>query len=108
MPDGLRFGPGGARAPDGTPVDPAQAKKPTPTEPPASSRPQKTPIPGLSGKEAASDVPSWARGERPYVGEDGNSFAKRLMDGKYGVGKYDANPGSEFSRIKKFGDRAFH
>ena len=52
------FAPDGPRAPDGTPVDPVQAKRPTPTEPPASSQQQKAPIPGLSGKEAASDVPS--------------------------------------------------
>ena len=27
-----------------------------------------------SGKERASNVPSWARGERPFVGENGREF----------------------------------
>ena len=49
---------------------------------------QKAPVPGLSGKEAAKDVPSWAKGERPNAGEDGKAFAKRLMDQKYGDGKW--------------------
>ena len=72
-----------------------------------SSEPQyKVRRPGLSGKEAATDAPSWAKGERPYVNENGKSFAKRLMDNKYGEGKWKAsNP--EYSQIKKWGDRAF-
>ena len=40
---------------------------------------------GQSGKEAAKDVPSWAKGEHPRIGEDGKTFAKRLLDKKYGV-----------------------
>jgi hypothetical protein len=63
--------------------------------------------PGLSGKDAASDVPSWAAGERPFVWEKGRDFAERLLDGKYGRGNYPTGPGSEFSKIKKWGDRAF-
>ena len=35
---------------------------------------------GLSGKEAADDVPSWAQGERPLTTENGRDFAKRLLD----------------------------
>lgn len=62
---------------------------------------------GLTGKEAASDVPSWAEGERPLIGESGKDFAKRLLDNKYGAGNYPTGPGSEFSKIKKWGDRAF-
>ena len=62
---------------------------------------------GLSGKEAAHDVPSWAQGERPLTTESGRDFAKRLLDDKYGAGNYPAGPGSEFSKIKKWGDRAF-
>jgi hypothetical protein len=38
--------------------------------------------PGLSGKEAADDVPSWTQGERPLTTEGGRDFAKRLLDGK--------------------------
>ncbi len=62
---------------------------------------------GLSGKEAADDVPSWAEGERPLTTENGPDFAKRLLDDKYGAGNYPTGPGSEFSKIKKWGDRAF-
>jgi len=63
--------------------------------------------PGLSGKEAADDVPSWARGERPRTTENGHDFAKRLLDKKYKARNYPTGPGSEFSKIKKWGDRAF-
>ncbi|MFT3765897.1 MAG: DUF4150 domain-containing protein [Minicystis sp.] len=70
-------------------------------------RRQKKPKSGLSGKEAASDVPSWAKGNRPYVGEDGKTFAKRLCDNQFGKGNYDTGPRSPFNQIKKWGDRAF-
>jgi hypothetical protein len=67
----------------------------------------KTPKSGVSGKEGAKDVPSWAKGERPKVHESGKDFAKRLLDKKYGEGNYDKGPGSEFNKIQKWGDRAF-
>ncbi|SEU38786.1 hypothetical protein [Stigmatella erecta] len=67
----------------------------------------KTPTSGVSGKEGAKDVPSWAKGERPKVNESGKDFAKRLLDKKYGEGNYDKGPGSEFNKIQKWGDRAF-
>ena len=67
----------------------------------------KTPRSGVSGKEGAKDVPSWAKGERPKVNESGKDFAKRLLDKKYGEGNYDKGPGSEFNKIQKWGDRAF-
>ncbi|EPX62631.1 hypothetical protein D187_008819 [Cystobacter fuscus DSM 2262] len=67
----------------------------------------KTPKSGVSGKEGAKDVPSWAKGERPKVDESGKDFAKRLLDKKYGEGSYDKGPGSEFNKIQKWGDRAF-
>jgi RHS repeat-associated protein len=60
-----------------------------------------------SGKERSSDIPSWAKGQRPRPGESGRAFAKRLMDEKYGPGNYPTGPGSEFSKLKKYGDRAF-
>lgn len=63
--------------------------------------------PGLSGKDAASDIPSWVEGERPLIDESGREFAKRLLDDKYGDGNYPTGPGSEFSKIKKWADRAF-
>jgi hypothetical protein len=31
----------------------------------------------------------------------------RLLDEKYGKGQYPTGPGSEFNKIKKWGDRAF-
>lgn len=66
----------------------------------------KIPNEGLSGKEAAKDVPSWAKGNRPRVGESGKDFAKRLLDEKYGP-DYPKGPGSEFNKVQKWGDRAF-
>jgi hypothetical protein len=66
----------------------------------------KEPIPRLSGKEGAKDIPSWARGLRPYVGESGRDFSKRVMDGKYGPGKWkETDP--EYKQIQKYGDRNF-
>jgi hypothetical protein len=67
----------------------------------------KTPKSGVSGKEGAKDVPSWAKGERPKVNESGKDFAKRLLDKKYGEENYDKGPGSEFNKIQKWGERAF-
>ena len=68
----------------------------------------KEPIPRLSGAEGAKNPPSWARGMRPRVGESGRDFAKRLLDEKYGPGNWkDDGPDSEFSKIKKWGDRSF-
>ena len=60
-----------------------------------------------SAKEGAKDVPSWAKGERPYKNEAGNDFAKRLLDEKYGSGNYRKGPNSEFNQIRKWGDRAW-
>jgi RHS repeat-associated protein len=67
----------------------------------------KVPKPGVGGKEGAKDVPSWASGSRPKVGESGKDFADRLCREKYGAGNYPKGPGSEFNKIKKWGDRAF-
>lgn len=47
------------------------------------------------------------RRERPLTTENGRDFAKRLLNDKYGVGNYPTGPGSEFNKIKKWGDRAF-
>ncbi len=62
---------------------------------------------GQSGRDAADDVPSWTQGERPFVGENGNDFATRLLNQKYGVGNWRKGAGSEFNKIRKYGDRAF-
>jgi hypothetical protein len=58
-----------------------------------------------SGKEKASDIPSWAEGEKPLPGESGKDFAKRLLDNKFGEGNYPTGPGSEYNKLKKGGDR---
>jgi len=60
-----------------------------------------------SGAEKATDVPSWARGERPLVGENGRDFAGRLLNNKYGESNWQRGAGSEFSKIQKWGDRGF-
>jgi hypothetical protein len=46
----------------------------------------KKPKAGLTGKEAAKDVPSWAKGQRPLTTESGRQFAERLLDAKYRKG----------------------
>src|SRR5690242_16067973 len=66
----------------------------------------KIPRSGISDAEGAKDIPSWARGLRPYVGESGRDFAKRVLDEKYGPGNWDKN-GREFNQLRKFGDRSF-
>jgi hypothetical protein len=60
-----------------------------------------------SAKAAAKDIPSWAKGEAPYVGESGKKFAERLCNNKYGPGKYKKGPSSEYNKLRKYGDRAF-
>jgi len=72
------------------------------------SEERKTPKSG-SGKDKATDVPSWLKnkGERPYKNENGKTFAKRVMDEKYGAGNYPTGPGTEYNKIQKYGDRGF-
>nr|WP_253203981.1 RHS repeat-associated core domain-containing protein [Methylosinus sp. KRF6] len=67
----------------------------------------KEPVPGRSGKEGATDVPSWCRGQRPRIGESGSDFAKRLMDDEYGPGNWEKGTGYEYNKIQKWGDRSF-
>jgi len=65
-------------------------------------------ISGQSGKEAASNVPSWAKGVPRRVGETPRDYAKRILDDKYGPGRWEGTgPKSEYNIIKKFGQRAF-
>ena len=59
----------------------------------------------LSKKERATDIPSWAKGEKPQKGESGKDYAKRLCDKKYGKDNYDKGPGSDYNKLKKHGDR---
>ncbi|MFC6011793.1 hypothetical protein [Nocardia lasii] len=70
-------------------------------------RPKKVPTSG-SGKEKATDVPSWAKGRPPFVGESGKEYARRLMDEQYGPGNWEGTgPKTEFNKIKKYGDRSW-
>ncbi|WP_254510276.1 RHS repeat-associated core domain-containing protein [Anatilimnocola floriformis] len=103
--------PGAAKPPAAKPPTVKQpATKPQPSKP-STSKPSVTQYkkrkPGLTEKEASKDCPSWAKGQPPKVGEDGKTFAKRLCEGKYGPGNYAKGAGSEFSKIQKYGDRAF-
>jgi hypothetical protein len=72
----------------------------------------KKPVSGLSGKEAATDAPSWIDkwpDARPGVNESGTTFAIRMMNRKYGIGNWQraGQQGTEFSQLKKFADRGF-
>ncbi len=59
-----------------------------------------------SGKDKANDIPSWAAGQKPRLGESGKDFAKRLLDQHYGEGNWsNTGPGSEYNKLKKNGDR---
>ena len=58
------------------------------------------------GGKSKDDIQSWAKGERPYVGESGKDFATRIMDKKFGKGKYDKR-GKDFSKLKKYADTHF-
>jgi RHS repeat-associated protein len=57
-----------------------------------------------SGKEAKTDIPSWAKGTQKKPGESGKDAAKRVLDEKYGAGKYPTGPGSEYNQLKKYYD----
>lgn len=75
-------------------------------DPPKTVRPFRKPLPRLSGREGSKDIPSWARGKRPYVGENGRDSAERLMDDQYGRGNWEKND-PEYRQLKKHGDRNF-
>jgi len=56
-----------------------------------------------SGKEKASDIPSFAEGESCNPGESTKDATNRILD-KYGRPR-KTGPGSDFSKIKKYLDR---
>lgn len=60
-----------------------------------------------SGKEAATDIPSWAKGKTKQANEDGKTAAKRIMNEQYGEGNWEDNDQrkKEYSQIKKNLDR---
>lgn len=59
-----------------------------------------------SGKNKATDIPSWANGKRPYTWENGKNYAQRLMDEKYGKGNWKKSS-QEYNKLKKHGDRGY-
>ncbi|MFI6169030.1 hypothetical protein ACIBCN_19790 [Nocardia sp. NPDC051052] len=76
------------------------------------ANPIKVPKPGQSddsGKSTASDAPDWVKNSpyRPYVGEDGKTFAKRVLDAVYGPGNYKTGADTEYSKMQKWADRKF-
>ena len=63
---------------------------------------------GVSGKAGAKDVPSFAEGRAPKVGQSGSEFADEVMDETFGPGSWDKKTaGGAWKKIQKFGDRAF-
>jgi RHS repeat-associated protein len=86
----------------------AAGEEVTPTLENAANRILNTPkvrIAGQTAKEAAKDIPSFARGEVPKVGETGEEFAMRIL--KKFDRPLDRGPATEFSKLKKFAERAF-
>ena len=81
-------------------------RKPVDVPQPEEEKEYKKPVSG-TGKEKSDDVPNWAKGNAPYVGENGNDFAKRLLDKKYAEGNWKTGPASEHNKIRKWGDRSF-
>ncbi|WP_201510409.1 hypothetical protein [Psychrobacter alimentarius] len=64
-----------------------------------------------TGKEAASDAPSWVKngGYKPCKNpnEDGKTFADRAIRLHYNTDNYQKGAATEFNRIQKYGDRSF-
>ncbi|MFK4044210.1 MULTISPECIES: hypothetical protein [Roseomonas] len=66
----------------------------------------------MSGKKAASDVASWARGIPRGQNQTAEEYATKLMNDQYGKGNWERTrkgrpTNSEYSRIKNYGERAF-
>lgn len=57
-----------------------------------------------SGKESASDIPSWAKGQTGD-GDTPRERAKDILDQRYGEGNYPTGPNSEYNKIKKNQER---
>lgn len=60
----------------------------------------------LSGKERASDIPSWAKGSKMKPGETPAQAADRILKERYPQSVFPHGPGSEHNKIKKFFERA--
>jgi hypothetical protein len=55
-----------------------------------------------TGKEKASDIPSWARGKTRDPKEDLTQAAERIMDEHYGKDKWKKGTSREYSQIRKY------
>lgn len=53
-------------------------------------------------KEKSTNEPEWAKYRKQRKGEDRKQFAKRILDEKYGKGKWPKGVRSEYSRIVKY------
>jgi Phage portal protein len=76
---------------------------------PRDERPDKVRVPGQSKRENKDDVPSFAEGYRPKVGESNDEFAERVLKGNYGKDYVikDRGADSEFSKIRKWATEAW-
>ena len=86
-------------------VNPTDQKDWHKTDPNWKTGPFKEAIEGLSGKEAATDIPGWAEGARPYVGENGDAFARRILRNRYPErpeSTFERGARSDWSRLQKY------
>ena len=58
-----------------------------------------------SEKEKASDIPSWAEGVPKREGESGKDYADRVYREKGKEIPENKGPGSDWNKLKKYGDR---
>ena len=59
-----------------------------------------------SGKEKASDKPSWVSEKDVDLGKSSQRNASEMLNNKYGSGNWGKGPGSEFNQIVKWIDRS--
>ena len=81
-----------ANAPAAAPTPIVKAQELLFAQPPEEVVPPRIPmerVPGQSGKEAASDIPSYARGTPRYVEETPEQYARRVMDDRWGKGNWE-------------------
>lgn len=58
-----------------------------------------------SAGPAICDIPPWAADVPLKLGEDAESYARRLLDAHRGVGSYPTGWGSEYAELKKYATR---
>jgi hypothetical protein len=103
-------------------AEPAPAPAPEPEVAPAAPEPPRVEPaaldppdtvykqPTVSGKAGATDPPSWVKNDGykpPRAGENGETYANRVLDHKYGPGNWTRGPGTEHNQIQKWADRHF-